>query len=109
MEQDTKKIDLFKVEAKGGYGIPFIGQVGLFASLGMFIKAGFGPLTLRNIAFEGKYSTDPSVLQNFKITGSLGITAYAQAGLTASALAQQRNKEAIIRSCMRQRGHNVVG
>ena len=33
----------------------------------------------------------------------------AAAGLTASALEQQRNKEAIIRNCMRQRGHNVVG
>ena len=85
MEQNTKKIDLFSVEAKGGYGIPFIGQVGLFAKLGMYIKAGFGPLTLRNIAFEGKYSTDPSVLQNFKITGALNISAFALLALEAEA------------------------
>ncbi|MFN8394617.1 MAG: DUF4157 domain-containing protein [Bacteroidia bacterium] len=85
MEQNTKKIDLFKVEAKGGYGIPFIGQVGFFVSLGMFIKAGFGPLTLRNIAFEGTYSTDPSVMQNFKITGALNISAFAMIALEVEA------------------------
>ncbi|MEM1428729.1 MAG: glycine zipper family protein [Pseudomonadota bacterium] len=33
----------------------------------------------------------------------------AAAGLTASAVDQQRNKEQIIRNCMRGRGHNVVG
>lgn len=33
----------------------------------------------------------------------------AAAGLTGGALDQQRRKEAIIRNCMRSRGHNVVG
>ncbi len=33
----------------------------------------------------------------------------AAVGLTAGALDQQKNKEAIIKNCMRQRGYNVVG
>ncbi|MEM8569263.1 MAG: glycine zipper family protein [Pseudomonadota bacterium] len=33
----------------------------------------------------------------------------AAAGLASGALQQERNKEAIIRNCMRGRGHNVVG
>jgi hypothetical protein len=33
----------------------------------------------------------------------------AAAGLAGGALDQQRRKEAIIRNCMRSRGHNVVG
>jgi hypothetical protein len=33
----------------------------------------------------------------------------ALAGLAAGGLQQQRNKEAIINNCMRQRGHRVVG
>ncbi len=85
MEQKGKKITLFTVEIKAGYGIPLVGQVGLFASIGMFINSGFGPLVLRNVKFEGTYSTDPSVLQNFLITGTLGISAFAIIGLEAKA------------------------
>ena len=33
----------------------------------------------------------------------------AAVGVTAGALEQQRNKELIVRNCMRQRGYNVVG
>lgn len=33
----------------------------------------------------------------------------AAAGLGASALQQQQNKEALIRNCMRGRGYNVIG
>lgn len=85
MEERGKKITLFKVEVKGGYGIPVIGQVGLFASVELFINAGFGPLVLKNVGFTGTYSTDPTVLQNFKITGTLGINAFAVLGLAAEA------------------------
>lgn len=85
MKQKGKKVDLFELEIKAGYGIPLVGQVGLFASVGMFVTAGFGPLVLRNVKFEGTYSTDPSVLQNFLITGSLGISAFAAIGLEAKA------------------------
>ncbi|NVK64911.1 MAG: DUF4157 domain-containing protein [Flavobacteriales bacterium] len=85
MEQRGKKVDLFKVEIRAGYGIPLVGQVFLFASIGMFMNAGFGPLVLKNVGFKGTYSTDPSVLQEFEITGTLNINAFAIIGLEAEA------------------------
>lgn len=85
MEQRGKKTDLFNVEIRAGYGIPLVGQVFLFASIGMFINAGFGPLVLKDIGFTGTYSTDPNVLQQFSVTGTLGINAFAIIGLEAEA------------------------
>lgn len=85
MEQRGKKVDIFQVEIRAGYGIPLVGQVFLFASIGMFANAGFGPLVLKNVGFTGTYSTDPSVLQEFSITGTLGINAFAVLGLEAEA------------------------
>lgn len=85
MEQRGKKVDLFKVEIRAGYGIPLVGQVFLFASIGMFMNAGFGPLVLKNVGFKGTYSTDPSVLQQFEITGTLNLNAFAIIGLEAEA------------------------
>ncbi|CAL2082259.1 DUF4157 domain-containing protein [Tenacibaculum sp. 190524A05c] len=85
MEQRGKKVDIFQVEIRAGYGIPLVGQVFLFASIGMFANAGFGPLVLKNVGFTGTYSTDPNVLQEFSITGTLGINAFAVLGLEAEA------------------------
>ena len=85
MEQRGKKVDIFEVEIRAGYGIPLVGQVFLFASIGMFANAGFGPLVLKDVGFTGTYSTDPSVLQEFNITGTLGINAFAVLGLEAEA------------------------
>ena len=85
MEQRGKKVDLFDIEIRAGYGIPLVGQVFLFASVGMFVNAGFGPLVLKDIGFTGTYSTDPNVLQQFSITGTLGINAFAVIGLEAEA------------------------
>ncbi len=85
MEQRGKKVDIFSVEIRAGYGIPLVGQVFLFASIGMFANAGFGPLVLKDVGFTGTYSTDPSVLQEFNITGTLGINAFAVLGLEAEA------------------------
>ena len=85
MEQRGKKVDLFNIEIRAGYGIPLVGQVFLFASVGMFVNAGFGPLVLKDIGFTGTYSTDPNVLQQFSITGTLGINAFAVIGLEAEA------------------------
>ncbi|MGG6229315.1 DUF4157 domain-containing protein [Tenacibaculum sp. SDUM215027] len=85
MEQRGKKVDIFQVEIRAGYGIPLVGQVFLFASIGMFANAGFGPLVLKDVGFTGTYSTDPSVLQEFNITGTLGINAFAVLGLEAEA------------------------
>ena len=85
MEQRGKKVDIFKVEIRAGYGIPLVGQVFLFASIGMFMNAGFGPLVLKGVGFKGTYSTDPNVLQEFEITGTLNINAFAVLGLEAEA------------------------
>ena len=85
MEQRGKKVDLFDIEIRAGYGIPLVGQVFLFASVGMFVNAGFGPLVLKDVGFTGTYSTDPNVLQQFSITGTLGINAFAIIGLEAEA------------------------
>ncbi len=85
MEQRGKKVDIFSIEIRAGYGIPLVGQVFLFASVGMFVNAGFGPLVLKDVGFTGTYSTDPSVLQQFSITGTLGINAFAIIGLEAEA------------------------
>ena len=85
MEQRGKKVDIFNVELRAGYGIPLVGQVFLFAGIGMFVNAGFGPLVLKNVGFTGTYSTDPDVLQQFSITGTLGINAFAIIGLEAEA------------------------
>ena len=85
MEQRGKKVDIFNVELRAGYGIPLVGQVFLFAGIGMFVNAGFGPLVLKNVGFTGTYSTDPDVLQQFSITGTLGINAFAILGLEAEA------------------------
>ena len=85
MEQRGKKVELFNVEISAGYGIPLVGQAFLFASVGMFVNAGFGPLVLKNVGFTGTYSTDPSILQKFQITGTLGINAFAIVGLQAEA------------------------
>lgn len=85
MEQKGKKQDLFDVQIKAGYGIPLVGQVFLFAGVGMFVNAGFGPLVLKDVGFTGTYSTDPAVLQNFTITGTLNINAFALLGLKIEA------------------------
>lgn len=85
MEQMGKKEDLFEFEIRAGYGIPLVGQAFLFASIGMFANAGFGPLVLNNVGFTGKYSTDPKILQDFNITGTLGINAFVILGLKAEA------------------------
>lgn len=83
-EQGVKKT-LFEVDIKAGYGVPFVGQAYLFAGVELFINSGFGPLVLRGVEFDGKYSTDPSILQSFAITGELAINAFAILGLVAKA------------------------
>ncbi|MCK6694769.1 MAG: DUF4157 domain-containing protein, partial [Thermoanaerobaculia bacterium] len=85
MEKKGKKITLVDFEIRAGYGVPLVGQVFIFGGIELFINAGFGPLVLRNVKFEGQYSTDPEVLQHFMITGTLGINAFAILGLEASA------------------------
>ena len=78
-----KKVTIIDVEIKGGYGVPLVGQIFLFAGVELFVNAGFGPLVLKNVSLQGTYSTDPAILQNFTISGTLAINAFAILGLRA--------------------------
>ncbi len=68
---------LFKVEARASYGIPVVGNIFIFANIGMDAFANIGPGKLYNITVEGTYSTDPKKAQSFSIRGSLNISAGA--------------------------------
>ena len=68
---------LFKVEARASYGIPIIGNIFIFANLGLEAFAKLGPAKLYNIAVNGTYSTDPAKANDFSIQASLNISASA--------------------------------
>jgi hypothetical protein len=73
----TKKVRLFKFEARAGYGIPVVGQVFVFASVQLDAKAILGPAKLYNIKLEGVYSSDPRVTKQLSLQASLNISAFA--------------------------------
>jgi hypothetical protein len=68
---------LFKVEARAAYGIPVVGNIFIFANIGMDAFAKLGPAKFYNIVVEGTYSTDPQKSKDFSIRGSLNISAAA--------------------------------
>ncbi|MCA1991887.1 MAG: DUF4157 domain-containing protein, partial [Coleofasciculus sp. S288] len=69
--------DLFTVEVRTLYGVPLVGNVFLFANIGMQALAKLGPGKIYNIVVQGTYSTDPNVLQNYSLQASLNISAFA--------------------------------
>ncbi len=75
-QKDYSK-DLFKVEARASYGIPVVGNIFIFANIGMDAFAKLGPAKLYKISISGTYSTDPKKKQDFRIQGSLNISAAA--------------------------------
>ena len=72
-----------KIEVRALYGVPLVGNLFVFANVGLEALAKFGPGTLYNIRILGTYSTDPQVLQNFSIAGTLNISAFAGLRLRA--------------------------
>ena len=68
---------LLNVEARATYGIPVVGNIFLFASIGLEAFAKLGPAKLYNIIAEGTYSTDPEKCNDFSIQASLNISAAA--------------------------------
>ena len=84
-EQKDYVKQLFKLEARASYGIPVVGNIFIFANIGMDLFAKLGPAKFYNIVIDGTYSTDPKVAQNFSIRGSLNISAAAGARLRAEA------------------------
>lgn len=75
-QKDYSK-DLFKLEARAAYGIPVVGNIFIFANIGMDAFAKIGPGKFYNIVVEGTYSTDPDKNKDFSIRGSLNISAAA--------------------------------
>jgi Domain of unknown function (DUF4157) len=76
---------LFKHEARARYGIPVVGNIFIFANIGMDAFAKLGPGKLYNIQVDGTYSTDPAKAQSFSIRGSLNVSAAAGLKLRAEA------------------------
>jgi len=75
-QKDYNK-DLFKLEARAAYGIPVVGNIFIFANVGMGAFAKLGPAKFYNIIVDGTYSTDPKSNNDFSIRGSLNISAAA--------------------------------
>jgi hypothetical protein len=75
--------EIFKFEVRTLYGVPLVGNVFLFANIGLEALAKLGPGKIYNIALIGTYSTDPAVLQNFSLAASLNISAFAGLRLRA--------------------------
>ncbi|THA39095.1 hypothetical protein [Streptomyces sp. A1547] len=74
---------LAKFEVRAAYGIPLVGNVFLFAGIGLEAIAKIGPATLDKLELTGTWSTRPEVLKSFGLTGTLNISAYAGLRLKA--------------------------
>ncbi|MFO0952898.1 MAG: DUF4157 domain-containing protein [Isosphaeraceae bacterium] len=74
---------IFKVEVRASYGIPVVGNIFVFANIGLDAMAKLGPGKIYNIRVAGTYSTDPNVLNNFTIEATLNISAFAGLRLRA--------------------------
>jgi hypothetical protein len=68
---------LFRIEVRTLYGVPLVGNVFLFANVGMDALAKLGPGKIYNIRVEGTYSTDPQVFNRFSLAATLNISAFA--------------------------------
>ncbi|QNU67686.1 DUF4157 domain-containing protein [Ruminiclostridium herbifermentans] len=84
-EQTDYIKQLLNVEARASYGIPVVGNIFLFASIGLEAFAKLGPAKLYNIIAEGTYSTDPEKCNDFSIQASLNISAAAGVRLIGKA------------------------
>ncbi|WP_030155175.1 hypothetical protein [Streptomyces sp. NRRL S-244] len=80
--QDHVK-QLAKFEVRAAYGVPLVGNVFLFANIGLEAVAKIGPATLDRMELTGTWSTRPEVLKTFGLTGTLNISAYAGLRLKA--------------------------
>ena len=74
---------IFGLEVRATYGLPYVGDVFLFASVSLFAIAKVSPLTLSKIEIHGVYSTDPEVLRSFSLSANLNLSALAGLRLRA--------------------------
>lgn len=75
--------ELFKMEARAAYGLPVVGNVFVFANMGLSALAKIGPAKIYNIEIEGTYSNNPGIPKNISMSGSLNMSAYAGLRLRA--------------------------
>jgi hypothetical protein len=81
-QRDWEK-EIITFEARAYYGIPLVGNLNVFANIGLYALAKLGPAKIYNIEILGTYSTDPTIQRNIQISGSLNISAYAGLRLRA--------------------------
>lgn len=74
---------IFLLEIRTLYGIPLVGNVFLFANIGLDALAKFGPGVLYDIKVEGQYSTDPLIANALSLSAALNISAFAGLRLRA--------------------------
>lgn len=82
-EQKEWTRSLAKVEVRASYGIPVVGNVFLFANIGLEALATVGPGKLYNIKLSGQYSTDKAVDRELSLQATLNISAFAGLRLRA--------------------------
>jgi len=82
-EQKDWTKSLVKVEARATYGLPVVGNVFVFANLGLEALASIGPGKLYNIKLSGQYSTDKQADKELSLQASLNISAFAGLRLRA--------------------------
>ncbi len=76
-EQKDYVKPLPKLEARAAYGIPVVGNIFIFANVGLDLFAKLGPGKFYNIVVDGTYSTDPGISKDFSIRGSFNLSAAA--------------------------------
>ncbi|MGA5818134.1 hypothetical protein ACPC54_09775 [Kitasatospora sp. NPDC094028] len=72
-----------KLEVRALYGVPLVGNVFVFANVGLELLAKLGPATLDRMELTGTWSTKPEVLKDFGVTGTLNVSAFAGIRLVA--------------------------
>lgn len=65
---------------EASYGLPYIADVHVGIGVSLSANAELGPIYMTDLGIEGVYSTDPTVMNAFSITGALH--AQAKAGLS---------------------------
>lgn len=75
--------EIITLEARAYYGVPLVGNLNVFANIGLYALAMLGPAKIYDIEVLGTYSTDPAIQRNIQISASLNISAYAGLRLRA--------------------------
>jgi hypothetical protein len=77
MKEKPFNTRLFGADFTARYGVPYVADIHVGFGISLGASARIGPATLSDIVVEGVYSTDPTVLNKFAISGAFRISAYA--------------------------------